>query len=72
MISDPEPVAGEPWDSMSSSMWANAEHEKEFILRSTAFRPASCSALTPQRLTVRVSKEQFAMAGCWTQDTTFQ
>ncbi|CAH0392778.1 unnamed protein product [Bemisia tabaci] len=72
MISDPEPVAGEPWDSMSSSMWANAEHEKEFILRSTAFRPASCSALTPQRLTVHVSKEQFAMAGCWTQDTTFQ
>lgn len=62
---------GEPWSPLSSSVFPTAT-EKEFILRANVPRPAPSSMNVSHRLTVRLRKDDITMAGCFSQDTTFQ
>ncbi|KAG8336189.1 Rab3 GTPase-activating protein catalytic subunit [Homalodisca vitripennis] len=74
MISDNDPsshITTEPWSPISSSVFPPAS-EREFILRVLAPRPAPTSLITPHRLSVRLRKDEIIMAGCFSQDTTFQ
>lgn len=73
MISDNDPISGsgEPWSPIITTIFPTA-CEREFILRATAPRPAPTSLSLPQRLSVRVCKDEIKMAGCFCQDTTFQ
>lgn len=62
---------GEPWSPLSSSVFPAAS-EKEFILRLNTPRPTPSSMVVSHRLGVRLRKEDICMAGCFSQDTTFQ
>lgn len=72
MITDSDPTSSsDPWSPINTSVFP-APSEKEFILRATAPRPSPASLSVPHRLTVRLRKNEIVMAGCFTQDTTFQ
>ncbi|XP_075212098.1 rab3 GTPase-activating protein catalytic subunit-like [Lycorma delicatula] len=61
----------EGWSPLTTSVFPTAS-EKEFILRVNIPRPTSSSMVVPHRLTVRLRKDDITMAGCFSQDTTFQ
>ncbi len=45
---------------------------KEYILRSTIVRPAPWSRPSPHRMFCVIMKDDFRLAGAFTNDTTFQ
>jgi hypothetical protein len=45
--------------------------QREYILRSSTSRPAPYSRQSPQRMYVNLSKEEFRIAGAFTEDTMF-
>lgn len=46
-------------------------HEREFVLRVKSHRPARYSALCPQMMRVVVNKNEFRVAGAFSEDTVF-
>ena len=44
---------------------------REYIMRSSTSRPAPYSRLSPQRMYVNLTKEEFRIAGAFTEDTMF-
>lgn len=46
-------------------------HEREFVLRVNAHRPASYSSLCPQMLRAIFNKNEFRVAGAFSEDTVF-
>lgn len=46
-------------------------HEREFVLRVNAHRPASYSALSPQMMRTVVNKNEFRVMGAFSEDTIF-
>lgn len=61
----------ESWSPLSTSVFPAAS-EKEFIMRVNIARPTASSMVVPHRLTVRFCRDDIIMAGCFSQDTTFQ
>lgn len=70
MISESD-LASESWSPTSAVVFPPAS-EREFILRVNAPRPSPTSLNLPHRLSVRLRKDEIVMAGCFSQDTTFQ
>jgi hypothetical protein len=46
-------------------------YKREYILRSNVSRPAPFSRQSPQRMYVLLSKDEFRLAGAFTEDTMF-
>lgn len=67
---DAEVGTGVPGDGSNNSVMPPPT-EREFILRGTAPRPHRHSRPSPHRLHVKITKEDIAMAGAYSQDKTF-
>ena len=46
-------------------------YKREYILRSSVSRPAPFSRQSPQRMYVLLSRDEFRIAGAFTEDTIF-
>jgi len=46
-------------------------YKREYILRSSVSRPAPFSRQSPQRMYVLLSRDEFRLAGAFTEDTMF-
>jgi Rab3 GTPase-activating protein catalytic subunit len=58
-------------EDSSQKNCAEKPYKREYILRSSVSRPAPYSRQSPQRMYVLLSKEEFRLAGAFTEDTMF-
>ncbi|XP_067007890.2 rab3 GTPase-activating protein catalytic subunit [Anabrus simplex] len=61
----------ETWNPKLSSNFPQPS-KRQFVMRVSAPRPAPYSTVCPQKLCAVLQKDDFRMAGCFTQDITFQ